>query len=367
MIVFLKLTTAGSDSGPFNLYSNLDGYITAFETGVDKPTLEAGYSTTVPDGAIIVRITSTGDCINSTDITLRLAECNIEGYVENTTPTTTTTTTAILVCNVNIISVVTTDPTNIEGNNGTATIVFEGGTSPFIYTLNSIPQGAAISPLVINGLLASTSYTIEIIDSNLCNDSTTFTLGESSFYFDADYIMLTYEFTDGMDLDTRTRIAIPDIGQDTQQDYLGWSVKNVWPTTGTSILTWGGDNLGVGFESVLIDIKQFKIDYPLATSFVVDARCFWYNTVGTNPVNVAATLWKAGTPVKDGCYAGQYYCWTNPTATNSSSIDSVGIVITSDGLPNKSLTSGQRAATLTYNLVTYLGVLNNNDTTTPSV
>lgn len=348
MIVLLTLTIAGSDTGPFDLYSDLDSYITPFETGVSKIDLEAGYTTEAPDYATIIRIISTGDCINSTDITLIDVDCALDGYLE-------------LQCDVNIISTNTTDPDNIPGDNGTATIVFEGGTAPFTYTLNSVPQGATTSPLVINGLLALTSYTVEITDSNDCSDSVEFTLGESTFYFDADYIMLTYEFTDGLDLDTRTRIAIPDIGQDTQQDYLGWSVQNAWPITGTSILKWGGDNTGTGFESVLINILQFKIDYPLETSFVVDARCFWYNVVGTNPVDVAATLWKGGTPVKSG------FIWTNPTATNSSSIDSVGIVITSDGSPNKALTSGQRAATLTYDLVTYLGVLNNNDTTTPSV
>lgn len=93
MIVFLQLTTAGSDTGPFDLYSNLDGYIIAFETGVNKATLETGYSTTVPDYTNTVRITSTGDCINSVDITLRLAECDLDGYVENITTTTTSTTT----------------------------------------------------------------------------------------------------------------------------------------------------------------------------------------------------------------------------------------------------------------------------------
>lgn len=100
MIVLLTLTTAGSDSGPFDLYSNLDGYTTAFETGVDKATLEAGYSTTVPDGATIVRITSTGDCVNSVDITLRLAECDLAGYVENITTTTTTTSLPPIECGV---------------------------------------------------------------------------------------------------------------------------------------------------------------------------------------------------------------------------------------------------------------------------
>jgi hypothetical protein len=36
------------------------------------------------------------------------------------------------------------DPTNQAGNNGTATI-FEGGTLPFTYTLNGVPQGTATS------------------------------------------------------------------------------------------------------------------------------------------------------------------------------------------------------------------------------
>jgi hypothetical protein len=33
MTVILTLTVAGSDSGPFNLYSNTNGYVTAFERG----------------------------------------------------------------------------------------------------------------------------------------------------------------------------------------------------------------------------------------------------------------------------------------------------------------------------------------------
>jgi hypothetical protein len=78
MTVLLTLTTAGSDTGPFDLYSNLD-YIVPFETGISKIDLEAGYITTAPDYAIIIRVTSTEDCINYVDITL----------VETTTTTTT--------------------------------------------------------------------------------------------------------------------------------------------------------------------------------------------------------------------------------------------------------------------------------------
>jgi hypothetical protein len=57
-----------------------------------------------------------------------------------TTSSTTTTTTTAFVCDLIIASTVTQDPTNQAGNNGTAT-TFEGGTLPFTYTLNGVPQG----------------------------------------------------------------------------------------------------------------------------------------------------------------------------------------------------------------------------------
>ena len=83
MTVLLTLTTAGTDSGPFNLYSNLDGFTSAFEVGVAKASLEAGYaSSLVPDFTTVVKVLSTGICTNYVNITL--------GEI-----TTTTTTTAI--------------------------------------------------------------------------------------------------------------------------------------------------------------------------------------------------------------------------------------------------------------------------------
>jgi len=71
MTVLITLTVAGTDSGPFNLYSNLDGFTSAFETGVSKASLLAGYSSAlVPDFTTIVRVLSTGVCTNYIDITL---------------------------------------------------------------------------------------------------------------------------------------------------------------------------------------------------------------------------------------------------------------------------------------------------------
>ena len=70
MEILLTLTTAGADTGPFDLYSDVDGYFPAFDTGVAKLDLEAGYTTTAPSGTTIVRVQSTGICTNYIDIIL---------------------------------------------------------------------------------------------------------------------------------------------------------------------------------------------------------------------------------------------------------------------------------------------------------
>lgn len=71
MNVLITLTTAGVDTGPFNLYSNTDSYTTAFQTSVAKSLLVAGYtSTVVPAGTTTIRVTSTGTCTNYVDLVI---------------------------------------------------------------------------------------------------------------------------------------------------------------------------------------------------------------------------------------------------------------------------------------------------------
>jgi len=267
-------------------------------------------------------------------------------------------------CNLEPLTVITTDPTNEDGDNGTATITYSGNQGNISYNINGgFFTGVDESPFIITGLSSSTEYTIIVKDDfeDSCQKSITFTLGESSFEFNADYIMLTYEFTDGDDLDTRTRIVTPDVGQNTQITYLGWGRQSQYPTTGTPYETWGGDNTGTGYESVLFDIVLFKSIYPLEDILVIDARGFWHSSgsIGIIPVNVAATLWKGGLPVKNG------FIWENPTAIDTLQISSVGTLVTLQ--TGDSTSSGERIATLTYNLSNNIGVLDNNDTTTPSV
>ena len=82
MNIIITLTTAGTDTGPFSLFSNVDGYTTAFVTGVSRTALVAGYSTSLaPVGTTTVRVKSNGLCTNFIDIVL----------VEPTTTTTTST------------------------------------------------------------------------------------------------------------------------------------------------------------------------------------------------------------------------------------------------------------------------------------
>lgn len=68
MYVFITLTSAGADSGPFNLFSNVDGFTSAFATGVSKAALLAGYSVIAPAGTTTVRIMSNGVCTNFIDV-----------------------------------------------------------------------------------------------------------------------------------------------------------------------------------------------------------------------------------------------------------------------------------------------------------
>ena len=92
MTVLITLTTIGTDCSLFDIYSNLDGFISAFETDVPKASLSVGFSSAnVPDGTTIIRVKAKGVCTNYKDITLP----TITTTTTSSTSTTTTTTTII--------------------------------------------------------------------------------------------------------------------------------------------------------------------------------------------------------------------------------------------------------------------------------
>jgi len=81
----IQLTTAGADTGNFSLLSNVTGYGTAFESGISRASLLAGYtSNLVPTGTTTIRVKSnSASCSNYVDIAV--------GGITTTSTTTTTT------------------------------------------------------------------------------------------------------------------------------------------------------------------------------------------------------------------------------------------------------------------------------------
>ena len=126
-----------------------------------------------------------------------------------------------------------------------------------------------------------------------------------------DYIVVQYVFTDGRDLDSRTKMTIPNVGG----DYVGWDRAH---TQGGSIVTWGGDNTGTGVESVLINLIAYKTAYPAVDTFRMEFNCFWYGDRGYQPVFLVMTMYTGGKMVKTG------FTWTNPTATSTQQLTSPG-------------------------------------------
>jgi hypothetical protein len=70
-------------------------------------------------------------------------------------------------------------------------------------------------------------------------------------------------FTDGDDLDTRTRMAFQMLDKTHKTYTLGGQYNLFGLMQGvTPVLTWGFDNTGTGFESVLIDVNAFTAQNP---------------------------------------------------------------------------------------------------------
>ena len=171
----------------------------------------------------------------------------------------------------------------------------------------------------------------------------------SGFTFDADYIIVSYSFTDGTDLDTRTRISSPNIGQNSAQSYLGWCRSEFFPDNGgTPILTWSGDNTGQGFESVFVNLIEFKNQYPSQTSLTIEMSAMWYGDLGNNPVIMDVMMYKGGTI----SLVQEAFMFVNEGYTGIYGVASTGTTVT---LQSQQCFDQQLVSRLQYNLSTYNG------------
>jgi len=97
------------------------------------------------------------------------------------------------------------------------------------------------------------------------------------------------------------------------------------------------------YESAYVDINAFKAANPGVTNITMDFRAQWYTTAGTTPIALEVTGYKGGTPVLN------HFEYTNPTATETFVVSSGTRSITT--VSQSAGSTGQRLATMTYNLV----------------
>lgn len=129
----------GGDAGPFNLYSNTDGYTLPFATGISAAALTAGYtSTVVPEGTTVIRVVSTGWCTNYIDITINLIPTTTTTSSTSTSSTTSTTTTAVPT---------TTTTSSSSTSTSTSTSTTTSTTTEFIPNLNGGSSGFQSNPV----------------------------------------------------------------------------------------------------------------------------------------------------------------------------------------------------------------------------
>ena len=145
--VSITLTIAGVDTGPtFDLYSDVDSYAVAFETGISKAALEAGYiSTIVPDGTTVIRVYSGGTCQTHVDLNV----------ITSTTTTTSTSTTT------------STTSTTTTSTSTTTTTTTAAPEIHYNYAFQVTPSGDATVVLNAQGGYGSftTSYNLDLINT----------------------------------------------------------------------------------------------------------------------------------------------------------------------------------------------------------
>ena len=102
----------------------------------------------------------------------------------------------------------------------------------------------------------------------------------------ADYLIISYGFSDGLDLDTATTLVAPATAGPIGYCYQGSALP---------YLEWGGDNTGTGVESALINVNTLRTDFPSNNIIDVYLSAVWYNTRVSGDVIMSVEVWKGGT------------------------------------------------------------------------
>ncbi len=95
MLIQINITIPpGGSAGPFDLYSDADGYTNPFETQVPALTLTNGYVIELPTGATIIRVCSVDICENCIDLPTNCPTTTTTSSSSTSTTTSTSTSTS---------------------------------------------------------------------------------------------------------------------------------------------------------------------------------------------------------------------------------------------------------------------------------
>ena len=116
--------------------------------------------------------------------------------------------------------------------------------------------------------------------------------------YDFDYAVIEYSWTDenGMELDTRTYISLPDRKNNT----VGW---NRLPND-EEYLSWGGDNTSYGSEAVMCNVNIMKTAFT-ENEIKISLNAFWFGMSFDRMFNVSLKTYKNGSMLKNG------FTWDN--------------------------------------------------------
>jgi hypothetical protein len=228
-----------------------------------------------------------------------------------------------------------------------------------------------------------------------------------SFNFDADYIIISYRFLDGNDLDTRTRMIYPNStshpalitpwnenvaynsgvnGGPKSVNFMGHTSKIPWATSqganaalsytpnvtettpapngfynpGTySVLRWGGDVTGPGglpssYETILVNVNAFKFHFPGVDTIRIDCRGWWFSSMGSSVVRLGVNMYRGGNPILTGPTLEQ---WDIPDSTSNLLLDSLDVAAQSilESPTTEGVQGSTRIAIVEYNIKTKIG------------
>jgi len=254
---------------------------------------------------------------------------------------------------------------NSEGGYAWALVA---GASTYSTFLNESGQYAPFNFNAFSSIMVPKDTPAKIRPFRLADDT------QKQFYFDADYIVITYRFSGERDLDTRTTMVSPsapgsESGYGTPNVGVGWTPDApAHPASSTYSVLWhAGDNTGFGYESVMVNLNAFRYYYPGQSEIVIDARAHWYiqswvpTTIGlttrqiqdrldaTDTVTLEVRLYKGGAMEKVG------YGWANAGYSSEMVLDSYSTRVNVKSTSGAG--KGMRVSKIKYNLVGKFGYL----------